>query len=103
MDTCDYCRQLLWDDLFGLLEAGESESVRSHVAVCDACQAELATAVAEHRLVAEAARLDLEVPLLTAPAAEVRPPVFRPVAPMADVHKRRVRMRPWLAITADDL
>ena len=61
MYTCDDCREKIWDELFGLLDGGESEVLHLHVAACEACQAERAAAVAQHRLVAEAARLDIEV------------------------------------------
>src|SRR5260370_1223785 len=62
MYTCDQCRELIWDDLFGLLEAGDSANLRRHVAACDTCQAEMATALAQQQLVAEAARIDAAIP-----------------------------------------
>src|SRR5439155_26803394 len=64
---CNHCRERIWDQLFGLLEAAESSRLRHHVAECNACQTEMATAVAEHRLVAEAARLEVDIPAFAAP------------------------------------
>src|SRR5260370_509298 len=45
MYTCDHCRDLIWEDQFGLLEAGDRELVHQHLATCAACQAELAQAI----------------------------------------------------------
>lgn len=100
MDTCDQCREQIWDDLFGLLEAGDRARLRQHVAACSICQAEMATAREQHRLVTEAARLEVEVPPFTAPPLEtVQSASPSPRLKTAAV-KRRVPGLPWLAMAA---
>jgi hypothetical protein len=99
MYTCDHCRDLLWDDLFGLLEPDESASLHQHLATCPECQVEKVRAEKDQRLVAQAARLDVVVPLFTAPVVEVVP--FTQVAePLPVVRKRRRGVYPWLAVAA---
>ena len=97
MGTCDQYQELIWDDLFGLLEAGDSAGLRRHVAGCGICQAEMETAVAQHQLVAEAARLDVDIPPFNPPASEDPPPVLPPEVRTA---KRHIPVLPWLAAAA---
>jgi hypothetical protein len=99
MYTCEDCREQIWDDLFGLLEAGDSARLRHHVVDCATCQAEMATATAQHQLVAAAARLDIEIPPFTEPLAEEAQPV-RPIHSDARGVKRRLYVLPWLATAA---
>ena len=100
MYTCDHCREQMWDDLFGLLEPGDSEELRRHVMACNACRAEMEHARAEHRLVAAAARLDVDIPPLTIPAFEQTKPVLDPLPPQSAPPSRRFRVMPWLAAAA---
>jgi hypothetical protein len=100
MGTCDHYQELIWDDLFGLLEAGDSASLRRHVAGCSTCQAERETAFAQHQLLADAARLDVDIPPFTPPASEEAPPLFPLPPPEARTAKRRIPVLPWLAAAA---
>jgi hypothetical protein len=100
MDTCAHYQELIWEDLFGLLEAGDSANLRRHMAGCSSCQAERATAAARHQLLAEAARLDVEIPPFAAPVFEDTRP--RPPLDLSEVRaaKRRIPIRPWLIAAA---
>src|SRR5437870_5290110 len=69
MTLCEQCRDLVWDYLYGLLEADQTQSFRAHLAGCGPCQATLATAEAEHTRIARAARLDVSVPRFVPPAS----------------------------------
>jgi hypothetical protein len=100
MYTCDHWREKIWDDLFGLIEGGESEALHLHLTACDACQAERTAAIAQHRLVAEAARLKIDIPLFTAPLVENQQSVSHSHYPQNAAGKRRVRALPWLAAAA---
>src|SRR5262245_49437869 len=101
MYTCDHCRERIWDDLFGLLEAGDRVSLRQHLAACGDCQAEIATAISQHQLIAEAAQLDREIPPFTAPLTEESPPTSSPYPlPNSPSVKRRFPGLPWLAMAA---
>jgi hypothetical protein len=100
MYTCDDCRENIWDDLFGLLDGSEREALRLHLAACEACQAERTTALTQHRLVAEAARLDSRIPPFIPPLLENSDPVSGPTLAPAIAPRRRVRALPWLAAAA---
>ncbi|HLJ98059.1 MAG TPA: MG2 domain-containing protein [Gemmataceae bacterium] len=100
MYTCDHFRERIWDDLFGLLEADDRGNLQLHLATCSTCQAELATARAQHQLVAEAARLDVEIPPFVAPERERAQPISRPARPQSGWAKSRSQMMPWLATAA---
>jgi hypothetical protein len=100
MGTCDHYRELIWDDLFGLLEAGDSASLRHHVAGCTTCQAEMATAVAQHEWVAEAARLDVAVPPFSPPVSDDDPPLVPLPSPEIRTAQRPIPVLPWVAAAA---
>ena len=100
MYTCDQCREKIWEDLFGLLDAGESETLHLHLAACEQCQTERATAIAQHRFVAEAARLNVNVPPFTPPLVESPQPVSQPRHPDTGAVRPRGRALPWLAAAA---
>jgi hypothetical protein len=93
MYTCDHCRSLLWEDQFGLLEAGVKEGLRQHLVTCDLCQAERVRAEADYRLLAQAAKLDVEVPLFTAPVSEELHP--EPIPEILPLRKRRPSRWVW--------
>jgi len=99
MLTCDHCRNLLWDELYGLLEASESELLRRHLSDCPACQAEMAKAESGQRLIASVALLNRDIPLFRLPEPETAPAFAaeeRPSLPLA----RRFALRPWMAAAA---
>jgi MG2 domain len=75
MKTCDSNRELIWDDLFGLLEPAASEQLHAHLEDCAVCRSELGTARMHHDLVVEAARLDIDVPLFQTPVERPEPMV----------------------------
>jgi len=100
MGTCDHYQEWIWDDLFGLLEAGDSATLHRHVAGCNTCQAERETALAQHQLVAEAARLDVDIPPVAPPTSEEVPPILPLSHPEVRPAKRRMSVRPWLAAAA---
>jgi anti-sigma factor RsiW len=96
--TCDQCRTLLWDHLYDLLDAGESEVLRNHLKTCVACQTNLAVVEAQHKQIASAAQLNVVLPPFTAPGPEVETIPMRATVPSSV--GRRVRVRPWLAAAA---
>ncbi|HEV3082508.1 MAG TPA: MG2 domain-containing protein [Gemmataceae bacterium] len=99
MLTCDHCRNLLWDELYGLLEASESQLLRAHLSDCPACQAEMAKAESGQRLIASVALLNRDIPLFRLPAPETVPAFAaeeRPSLPLT----RRFALRPWMAAAA---
>jgi hypothetical protein len=99
MLTCDHCRNLLWDELYGLLEASESEMLRRHLSDCPACQAEMAKAESAQRFIASVALLDRDIPLFRLPEPEPAPVLAaeeRPSLPLS----RRFTLRPWMAAAA---
>jgi len=99
MLTCDHCRNLLWDDLYGLLEASESQLLRRHLGDCAACQAEMAKAESGQRLIASVARLNLDIPLFSLPAPETAQAFAADERPSLPV-TRRFTLRPWMAAAA---
>jgi hypothetical protein len=98
MKTCDQCRELIWDELYGLLEPEQSEALSQHLALCPECGAELAKARAEQMLVAEAARLDFSIPPFVAPSPNSHPAFLRPAASAKT--SRFHSARPWLVAAA---
>src|SRR5262249_46988036 len=92
------CRELIWDELYGLLEPDQSEALSQHLASCPECAAEQAKARAEQMLVAEAARLDFSVPLFTVTSPNSHPAVLTPATPPKS--SRFHPARPWLAAAA---
>src|SRR5437660_992342 len=99
METCAECQNLLWEELFGLLEASASDNLRRHLATCAACQTEMIKAEADQRLLASVARLDVDIPLFTLPAAETIP-IAQANEPEGLPALRRSRLWPWLAAAA---
>ncbi|MCI0462848.1 MAG: MG2 domain-containing protein [Gemmataceae bacterium] len=99
MTLCDHCRDLVWDYVYDLLEAGQTQTFCAHLAECDSCQGALAMAEAERARLARAARLDVNVPLFVPPSLE---PVRATLPPeTAAVALRRPGKRwPWLAAAA---
>jgi hypothetical protein len=99
MVTCERCCELLWDHLYGLLEDGESERLRDHLAACAACQAQMTNAEGQRHLLSEAARLEVEIPPFVAPETDDEPvPALTILQPT--VEGRRWRAWPWLASAA---
>jgi hypothetical protein len=98
MKTCDQCRELIWDELYGLLEPEQSEALSQHLALCPECGAELAKARAEQMLVAEAARLDCSIPPFALPSPNSHPIAVRPALPPKPGRIRAAS--PWLAAAA---
>jgi len=68
MQTCNQLRELLWEDLYGLLEADTQKLLREHLVACTVCQSELAQAKADQQALSEAARLNVAIPAFAAPA-----------------------------------
>jgi Putative zinc-finger len=96
MYSCQQCRNLLWDHLFGLLEDTESRTFSAHLLECTECQSALAQARTQQRWLVEAARLDVEIPPFTAPVAAPATPILD-LAPL--LAARRIR-RPLLSYGA---
>jgi hypothetical protein len=67
---CDHCADLLWDHLYGLLDADQEQALRAHLATCPACRAALAEAETRQRMVARAARIYDTVAPFVPPASE---------------------------------
>lgn len=70
MLSCQDCRQLLWEQVYELLDEDDSRRVREHLARCPACQNELDRAEADRDKLGRAARLDLDIPPFVAPQAD---------------------------------
>lgn len=100
MYTCDHCRDQMWDDLFGLLEPSQSEELRCHILGCSDCRAEMEVVRAEHRLVAAAARLEVEIPPFMISAVEAAELVADSPRPKFAPPGRPFRVMPWLAAAA---
>src|SRR5438132_2305633 len=99
MLACEDWHDLIWDELYGLLEASQSQTLRRHLVDCADCQAEMTRAEAAERLIARVARLDLDIPPFQLPQPETVPISIagaRPSLPVA----RRLRLRPWMAAAA---
>src|SRR5579863_1655041 len=91
MGTCDQCRAALWEDLYGLVDAGAHDALHSHLEGCAACRAALARVRSQQMLIAEAARLEVEIPSFQAPRPESLPPAGR---------IRKTPLWPWVAAAA---
>src|SRR4051794_31848728 len=81
MHTCDQCSDLWLDYLYGLLDEGEAQALREHLAACPSCPASLAAAESQQGLLARAAQVYAAVPAFTAPAAEPTPDAPTPAPP----------------------
>ncbi len=99
---CEQCSELLWDQLYGLLDAGQEEALRDHLAGCPACQAARARVEAKQQLVARAARLYDTVAPFTVPADEpATAPAPEPATLPLPARPVRARRRwPWVAAAA---
>ena len=97
----EHYQELLWDYLYGLLDATVAQSVRTHVETCSTCQTALTAAQSQQQLLACAARVIHDVPAFTAPgqAAETSPaPTSRDTTPATSVvagPRRSLARRYW--------
>src|SRR4029077_13070128 len=98
MLTCEDCRDLIWDELYGLLDASQSQTLRRHLTDCAGCQAEVTRAGAAERLIARVARLDLDIPPFQLPAPETA--AAARAADRASLPMPRRFTRPWLGAAA---
>jgi hypothetical protein len=80
MVTCNDCRDLFWEDLYGLLDADEQQRLHAHVAGCPTCQAKFDRVRIQQGWLAHAARLDVEIPPYQAPAEDGQAPTVLPFA-----------------------
>jgi hypothetical protein len=89
MRSCADCRELLLEDLYGLLEPAQAEALHAHLAECPACREARAQAERQQQLLARAARIYQQVPAFAppssgparpTPAAETAPAVVPPPA-----------------------
>src|SRR5262245_13355608 len=113
MHACDYYRDQLLESLYGLLEPGEAQALRTHVAECKNCQASLLQAQKQQALLSRAARMCPAPAVFSVPAeaeqeteVAVRPgeaPAAAPAAapavlPISSAPKRSWRR--WSAVAA---
>src|SRR5262245_50249141 len=93
MNGCDDCRERMLDSLYDLLDEAEQAALAGHLAGCGDCQAALARAKEQQRLLAAAARLEFPavrfVPPADAPAPAPAAPVLCPLPAPARAP------RPW--------
>src|SRR6516164_4328102 len=103
MEPCQHFQDLLLDSLYGLLEAGEEEALRAHVASCPDCGAAMAEASQQHELLARAARVIQQVPAFVSPAKQpLVPAVSGPAEPdilPLPVGKKRRPWKRWLGVS----
>src|SRR6516165_3791810 len=104
MEPCQHFQDLLLDSLYGLLEAGEEEALRAHVASCPDCGTAMSEAREQHELLARAARVIQEVPAFVSPAKQplvhaVSGPAEPVILPLPVIERRRPWKR-WLAVSA---
>jgi Putative zinc-finger len=101
MYTCDQCRELIWDDLFGLLDGDQHDRLHHHLTDCSVCRVERVRAEADYQRLARAARLDILVPAFAAPEAE---PITIPFEDnrngQREPRRARLRVRPWHVMAA---
>ncbi|MBA4062711.1 MAG: hypothetical protein C0501_03215 [Isosphaera sp.] len=91
MPSCDACRPLIPDHLYGLLDAPEEAAVAAHLAGCPACAAARDEAARVQGLIAAAARG-------TFPAVRFEAPAARPkTAPAPAAPARRAAVVPFPA------
>lgn len=82
--SCEQWHDLIWDQLYELLEEDQALALRAHLAGCPECQKSLSLARAQQQRLARAARLEIQVPLFVAPGEEPR------VLPLPAVRKSRL-------------
>jgi hypothetical protein len=70
MHSCERCRDMLWDHLYDLLDTADSEMVQSHLQDCAECREELARVQVHQGWLAQASRLDVEIPPFAPPDSD---------------------------------
>src|SRR5262245_57336228 len=96
MATCDQYQAQLLDYLYDALDAPEQEELARHLEACPACQAGLARARGQQRLLARAAKERFPSVTFTPPSATPAPVVRASTLPFV----RRIRLGRGLAIAA---
>jgi uncharacterized protein YfaS (alpha-2-macroglobulin family) len=80
MNTCDQFRESILDHLYGLLDAKDEAELSRHLAGCGACQAEMARAERQKKLLGVAARTQITGFQFSHPESDVNPErVRRPI------------------------
>jgi hypothetical protein len=79
MLLCQQCRDMLWDNLYDLLDEAENGELRAHLAGCPDCRLAFEQVRLHQQWLAGAARLEVDIPRFmapkaTAPAALLPPP-----------------------------
>ncbi|MCI0456101.1 MAG: zf-HC2 domain-containing protein [Gemmataceae bacterium] len=100
MYTCDDCKDLLFDSLYGLLDEAQERALREHLAACPACQADLTAAESQQGLLARAAQVYSELPLFTAPGAPAETAVTPAPAALIETRTTAVADTPAEGITS---
>jgi hypothetical protein len=77
MHGCCACQERLLEHLYDLLEGGERQEVENHLAGCPACQAALAAARGQQKLLASAARAEFPQVVFQAPTEAIPAPTVR--------------------------
>src|SRR5262245_28854456 len=101
MQACSDYRNLLLDQLYGLLDDADADALRGHLASCPECRAAQLAATAQQQLFARAAQVYATVPEFQAPSASVEPPpapVPEPTLPLPARPRRALRY--WAAAAA---
>jgi len=80
MATCEHYHELLWDHLYGLLDAAEAQDLTAHLETCASCREALADAQRQQQLLARAARVVQDVPVFVPPGYEVEEPAAASVS-----------------------
>jgi hypothetical protein len=103
MEPCQHFQDLLLDSLYGLLDAGEEEVLRAHVAVCPECTQAMEEARAQHNLLGRAAQVIRQVPAFVAPQEQ---PLLTPAEPIPEpavvlsLPARKRHWKRWLGMSA---
>src|SRR5262245_36547375 len=93
MSTCRECHDLLWDYVYDLLDAAETERLREHLARCPACQSELDDARTERKKIKAVALLPQPVPEFYPPVEE---PATLPLIRSIPAAARKIHRGAWL-------
>src|SRR5262245_44030703 len=89
MATCEHYQSQLLDHLYDLLEPAEQEELKRHLDACPGCQAALAKAQGQQRVLARAAKSKF-------PGVQFRPPAEVVPAPApTEVQPAPRRARDW--------
>src|SRR5437764_961326 len=73
MDTCGHFQSLMLDHVYELLDEHEERALSLHLEQCTTCQAALAKAQSQQRLLEAAARLEFPQVQFTPPAPRLAP------------------------------